>query len=471
LPRIDISYRRIVKITWPVVITQLSYTAMGVIDTIMVGQLGVTALGAVGLAAMVTWTVFSFFWGLLSGVNTLVAQAVGAGDRRAAGVAFWQGIYLALTCGAFILVLWPLVPRIFVWSGATPEVQKLATEYMHIRLLGGLGFAMFLVADNFYRGLGRTRVPMYCGIVQMLLNCGLNWVLIFGKLGAPALGTNGAALGTVIVRMLVGLLLFGSIVLSGVSSEFHVREGRPFHRRVFVGLTRLSLPIGVQTVLEMTGISVFTALIARLGDAELAATNAVIQAWSVAFLAAGGLSVGATTLVGQVIGAGEPEEARRVVRRVLRLGYGLVAVTGMLYIALPHQLMALFVTRAELPALLPFARPLFLIVVVCLVFDLQFAVLSGALRGAGDTTYAMLVNLGSAWLLFVPATVLVTPRFGLIGAWACLILHVFAMATLLVLRVRGSVWLKPPQVRASEPAIEVEEESSLEETRAASQRR
>ena len=98
--------------------------------------------------------------------------------------------------------------------------------------------------------------------------------------------------------------------------------------------------------------------------------------------------------------------------------------------------------------LLPFARPLFTVVVLCLVFDLKFNILSGVLRGAGDTTYSMLVNIGSAWLVFVPMLLLVTPRYGLIGAWSCFILHVFVMALLLEIRVRGDRWLRrAPQHR------------------------
>ena len=209
-------------------------------------------------------------------------------------------------------------------------------------------------------------------------------------------------------------------------------------------MTRLSVPIGIQTGLEMGGVTMFTAVVARLGDAELAATNAVIQAWSVAFMGAIALAVGATTLVGQCIGAGEPQQARVVLRRVTWLGYGLTALLGAVYVLAPQQLMAVFVNEADLPRLLPFARPLFAVVVICLVFDLKFNLLSGALRGAGDTTYSMVVNVCSAWLLFVPALLFATPRWGLVGAWACFILHVMVMAALLELRVRGDRWLHRP---------------------------
>jgi MATE family multidrug resistance protein len=125
----------------------------------------------------------------------------------------------------------------------------------------------------------------------------------------------------------------------------------------------------------------------------------------------------------------------------MRLGLGLTAAISVLYLTLPEWLISLFVSAGEAGALLPYARPLFTVVVICLFFDLRFNILAGALRGAGDTTYSMLVAIGSAWLVFVPATLFATPRFGLVGAWWCLVIHVALMATLLEVRYRGSRWV------------------------------
>jgi multidrug resistance protein, MATE family len=467
MARVDISYRRLFQIAGPVLVTNFSYTMMGVIDTVMVGRLGIAALAAVGLANMIAFSVLSFFWGLMSGINTLTAQAYGARDRDAVGRVFFQGLYLGLASGVVILATMPLVKAILGWVDPSPEVARMAADYLDVRLFGGLTVVLLWVSDNFYRGLGRTTVMMWCGMVQLVLNCGFNWMFIFGKLGAPAMGPAGAALGTVLAQLVIALFLLGSIlVFGGVRRELlpslaygsarrratddplaAVARGDEvwrFRPALFGRMLRLSVPIGIQTGLEMGGVTVFTAVVARIGDAELAATNAVIQAWSVAFMGALALAVGATTLVGQCIGAGEPEQARVVLRRVTWLGYGLTAVVGAVYVLAPRQLMALFVSAEELPRLLPFARPLFAVVVACLVFDLKFNILSGALRGAGDTTYSMAVNVASAWLVFVPALLLVTPRWGLVGAWSCFILHVFVMAFLLELRVRGSRWLRRP---------------------------
>jgi MATE family multidrug resistance protein len=452
MARIDISYRQICRITGPVVVTNFSYTMMGVIDTVMVGRLGVSALAAVGLGNMISFSLLSFLWGLSSGINTLTAQAWGARDRDAVGRVFFQGLYLALTSGVLVLVAMPLVRAALGWVDASAEVEGIAREYIDVRLFGGLTVTLLWACDNFYRGLGRTTVMMWCGMAQLVLNCGFNWIFIFGKLGAPAMGAAGAALGTVLAQLVIALYLVGSILVFGrVRDEFRTRTHWRLRPALFGRMVRLSIPIGIQTGLEMGGVAMFTAVVARLGDAELAATNAVIQAWSVAFMGAIALAVGATTLVGQCVGAGEPQQARVVLRRVTWLGYGLTLVMGAVYLLAPQRLMALFVSAADLPRLLPFARPLFAVVVLCLVFDLKFNLLSGALRGAGDTTYSMVVNVASAWLLFVPALLFAAPRWGLVGAWSCFILHVMVMAAMLELRVRGDRWLHAPLLPSPAP--------------------
>ena len=461
MSRLDTSYRQIVRIGTPVMLSQLSYTAMGIIDTIMVGRVGVVALASVGLGSILFWWLLSLFWGMLAGVNTLVAQAEGANDRKAAGVAFWQGIYLGLLLSVLVFVLWPLAPHLMAWTGASPAVQANATSYMRIRLLGVLGLMLLMACDNFYRGIGRTDVPMWFGFVKVFLNSGANYIFIFGHLGAPELGAVGAAVGTAIANTVIGVAMFATLFVRAEFRDVYGLVSRArLHRRVFRTLVVLSLPIGIQTFMEMGGISVFTAVVARLGNPQLAATDAVIHAWSAAFMLAYGLSVTAQTLVGQCIGAGQKEEAKLVTRKILRVGYVLMLALALVYVLLPEWLMSLFVRQSELAVLLPFARPLFTIVAVVLFFDLTFVVVAGGLRGAGDTTYAMLANVGTAWLLFVPATLLVAPRYGLVAAWSCLILYLAVMALLIEIRFRGTAWLKPALERAGSTDPELRESRS-----------
>ncbi len=456
--RVDISYGRIFRITWPVMLSQLSYTAMGFIDTVMVGRLGVTALAAVGLGSLLVWWLLSFLVGGLAGVNTAVAQAEGARDGRAAGVAFWQGTYMGVLGGLLLMLFWPFLPALMAWIGPTGEVGDIASEYLQIRLLSAVTLVPLVVSDAFYRGLGRTDIPLRAAVAQLVLNCGLNYGFIFGNLGFPRLGAPGAALGTVLAQLIVGCILFASAVYGRHGVRCELRSTWRLDPVVLRSLVGLSLPIAIQSFMEMGGVSVFSAVIARLGEAQMAATNAVIQNWGVAFMAAFGLSVGATTLVGQAVGARQPEIAQRAVGRVLNLGYVLMGLLAVVYLAVPQQLMAIFAEGEDLARLQPFARPLFTIVVVCLVLDLRFMAFSGALRGAGDTAFPMWVNIGSAWLVFVPAVLWVTPRYGMIAAWWCFVLHLTVMSVVLSVRFRSRAWMgKSLRERVEEGASPISE--------------
>ena len=414
----------------------------------MVGQLGVRALAAVGLAAMVSMAVFAFFSGMFNAVNTLVAQAVGARDPRAAGVALWHGIYLAVLSALVMVAAWWVVPTLFRWTGATPEVQSLSVDYMRMRLLGGFGFAAIAAASNFYRGIGRTQVLMASAALQLVLNCGLNYVLIFGKLGVPALGVTGAAIGTSIAQWLVGVALLGTLwATPALRNQYALTKTWRWQPRIFATLLRLSLSIGIQLFFEVASLTVFTAVIGRLGDEQLAATNAAWHAWSIAFMVGVGLSVSGTTLVGQCIGAGAPDDARMVLRRVLHVGYAAMAAAAAVYLLAPEHIMAVFVDAREFERLRPYARPLFLMVALVVAFDMQMSVMIGALRGAGDVTYPAVVSMLCPWLVFVPATLIVAPRYGVTAAWGALVVNYVIMAGLMTWRTLGSTWLKPAQRR------------------------
>lgn len=448
--KIDISYRRIVDITAPVMAHHLSYTAMGVIDTVMIGRLGVTPLAAVGLGHFISLWCLIAIEGMITGLTTLVAQAVGAKNPRAVGVALWQGIFLGLSLAVVLAGLWPAVPSILGWTGASPEMLGIATGYVQIRLLGGIGVALLLVGENFYRGIGRTRIMMGCGIAQLLLNCGLNYLFIFGRLGFPELGARGAALGTILAQLAVGAFLFWKILRD---REFDVRGSRRFSWDVLTKLVRLSIPIAVQFFLAMGGFVMFFGFVSRLGDAEMAATNVVIQSWGIAFMGAVALATGATALAGQCVGARREDDARRAVHRVLKLGYVLMGMMAVVYFVFPERLMAVFVEGEDLERLLPLARPLFLIVIACLTLDMVNEVLMGAMRGAGDTKVPMYVDLGSIYVLFLPALAVVVPRFGLVGAWGCVAMHMGVLTALLSWRFRGKAWLKPPVEQDGEPPL------------------
>ncbi|MDA8018664.1 MAG: MATE family efflux transporter [Thermoanaerobaculia bacterium] len=437
---IDISYRHIVAIAWPLLVSQLSFTAMGLIDTMMVGRLGVTTLAAVGLANFLTFWLLSFFFGLLTGVNTLVAQAVGAQRNEAVGRALWQGLYASFFGALLLAAFIPVVPTALAWTGADRDMLGIASNYMIWRLVGVGALGIYLAADNFYRGLGETRIPMICGVAQLVVNCGVNYLLIFGKAGFPALGATGAAIGTAVAQLIMGGVLIATILLRRRHARYRVRQTWRPHVATVRRLVAVGLPVGVQMFMEMGGFTIFTALVARLGAPQMAATNAVLQVWSFALMFAFAISVTATTLSGQAVGAGEHATARRATWRVLLVGAAPMVVMCTVFLTVPEALMSLFAEAGDAQVLMPFARPLFLIAVIFLIFDLPFNAISGALRGAGDTKYPMYVSIAMSWLVFVPAVWFASPRYGVVGAWWCLVLLVLPQLGFITHRFQGNRW-------------------------------
>ena len=254
------SLREVFGLAVPAVLTQMSLTAMGFIDSAMVGRIGATELGAVGFAGIWLWTAFTFFYGAESAVQTFVSQAWGAGRFRECGAWPWQAIYLFVPCviaGAILigLFLHPLMALL----GPSAEMQDAGVRYLQPVLLGAPGIAVGFALTSFFRGLGDTRTPLYATLVANVVNAILDYGLIFGRLGLPELGVVGAGLATAIGQWIYALYMivaFRRRVVHGLYATQPVAPNLDRMRR----LLRTGAPIGGQWVLGMLSFAVFSTL-------------------------------------------------------------------------------------------------------------------------------------------------------------------------------------------------------------------
>ena len=277
-------YREVWLLAYPIVITMLSRTAMMFVDSAMVGRLGATELAAVGLAGILTWTLFSFFQGFLGSVNTFVAQRYGAGDRRGITVAAWQGLYLALGSYLIILLLNLFTVPAFALMKPSLEVQRLASIYTQIRLYGGITVFISFGMASFLRGIGDTKTPMRIEIVANLVNLLLDYLLIFGKFGCPRLEVTGAAIATLVAGV-VAVICYFAVFLSRKSNRaFQTRSHFHIDSRDLRRILRIGLPMGVHNLMDMGSFTVFVALVGRMGDIALAANNAGVTLISTSFM-------------------------------------------------------------------------------------------------------------------------------------------------------------------------------------------
>jgi MATE family multidrug resistance protein len=435
------SLREVAALAWPVIVSQMSSTLMGVVDTAMVGRLGPTELAAVGFSHIWTWTLFSLFIGTASGVQTFVAQHHGAGDEKSCGAWVWHALGALAPAAALVAALVGATAPLWLAAlGPSPELQAKALEFLPGRLLGLVGTTVAFSWASFFRGVGDTRTPMAGAVLANLVNVTLAYGLIFGELGLPQLGVMGSGIAMACGEWTLALFLSAAAARRRVRARYATAPIRPRTaplRRVL----RTGLPIGGQWVLDMSAFAVFTTLVARMGDASMAASQAFIALLSLSFMQASGLSVAAATLVGRYVGAGDPAAAERSFRTALALAGALGAAVALLFVAVPEWLLGWFSEDADVLAL---GGPLLALGAGFQLLDALGIASAGALRGAGDTRWPFLVQAGLAWFVFLPAAWLlgITYGGGLTGAWAGGVVYVAGLATAFVWRFRAGAWRK-----------------------------
>jgi len=433
------SVREVATLAAPAVLHSLSDTAMQVVDAAIVGHLGVTELGAVGFASIWVWTLTCGFVGAASGVQTFVAQELGAGRDRECRGWTWQGLYavlppavLAAIAAAFVL------DPFFAVLGPSPELRERAVAYAGARLWGMPGTVTAMVLASFFRGLGDTRTPLVAAVVANLLNVTLAYGLVFGAFGLPVWGVAGAGAAMAIASWTGAAVLAVAFRWRSVAAAYatgRVAAHVPAIRRFL----RTSAPIGGQWVLDMASFALFTSLIAHMGDRSVAASQALIQLLSLSFMQAVGISIAAGALVGRYVGARDFAAAERSHRSALALGAGLALVVGTLLWTIPDVLLGIFTSDAELVAL---GRPLLALGAVFQLVDALGIVCNGSLRGAGDTRWPLLVQATLAWALRLPLVYLaaVVLQGGVLGAWIGELGFISVLCAAFLARFHGGAW-------------------------------
>jgi len=436
--RVD-KWREIVVLAAPVVVSKLSFTAMGLVDTAMVGRLGPSAQGAVGLATTYMFTLYVFGLGLLGVVNTFVSQYHGAGRARTCGLFLGQGIRLAVIAGAITHGILMLSAPLFHWVGLSEPVADMGYRYMFFRCFGIAGVFGYWAYNGFMEGLGDTRTPMKISLVANVINVVLDYALIFGAGPIPAMGVDGAGIATALSNLFM-LGCFVWVVHGRRYREFGVASvSRPVLWPVVGRMVRVGLPMGLQFFFEVGAYLVFSVLIGRVGDVELAANQVTVRLMSVSFMTAWGVSIAATTLVGRHQGERCPDAAAAAGWRAIALMIAISLVCGAVFLGFPRALAGLFTPYENVAAL---AATLVVIAAIYQLFDGVNMVAYGALRGAGDTRWPMWAVVVTSWGVGIPAVYLLAIPMGLgaVGAWYGMMIMIVCQAGLQAYRFASGRW-------------------------------
>jgi MATE family multidrug resistance protein len=434
-------FRPMLALAAPVVIAEIGWVSMGIVDTLMVGRLGASAIAAVGLSGMLFFGVTVFAMGLLLGLDPLVAQAFGA--RRIDECHRWlvDGLWLSMFVGIPSLAVVLLMDASLGGWGFPPDVLALTRPYLAILAWSLAPLMLYAAFRRYLQAMAIVRPVTITLIAANAVNAFGNWVLIFGHIGAPALGVRGSAYSTLGARIFMAAALFFVILQHEKRVTPRLRDTRmgvDFSR--LRTLFALGFPAAGQIVLEVGVFAAATALAGRVSAVALAAHQIALNLAAFTFMVPYGLASAAAVRVGHAVGRRDPHGAASAGWAAICLGAGFMSAAAIVFFTAPRVLIRLFTAD---PGVIAIGVALLFVAAVFQLFDGLQGVTTGALRGLGDTRTAMLWNLGGHWLIGLPLGYVLCFRLshGVVGLWWGLStgLMICGVALLLVWMRKGTV--------------------------------
>jgi len=440
--------REVLRVCLPLVISLSATTVMEFTDRVFLANYSIEAISAALPAGITSYLFIAFFGGVGGYVGVFVAQYTGRGDSERIGLVLWQGIYFTLFSGLILVALGLFATGpIFALAGHAPEVRRQEEIYFSILCYGSLLHVAMATLATFFTGRGLTRPVMLITAFAVVLNIPLDYLLIFGRCGLPELGIKGAAIATVSAWGVNVLLLALLIFRRANEQRFGVWRGRRIDRDLFMRLLRFGVPGSLQFTMDILAFTLFILLVGRISTPALAATNIVLSINALAFMPSMGVSQGVSVLVGQALGQGRPGLAGQYVATACRLLLLYILAVDLLFLFAPDLVLAPFLGNGgegDKGEVLALCRPLLLIVAAYLFFDALYMVLSGALRGAGDTRFMMLaIAVVSPLCLVLPVYLGIEYlQMSVVGAWLFVLFFVTTLFALSGLRYRSGAWKK-----------------------------
>ena len=417
----------------PVVVAEMSWVTMGTVDILMVRALGPSAIGAVGVGSMLFLALAVFGIGVLLGLDTVIAQSFGAGQRDECHRWFVHGVVMSVMLTIpLTLVAWVAIARLDLW-GFDLTVLNLTEPYLRIVTWSVWPLLLYTAFRRYLQAMGVVKPTMVILLTANLVNVLANWMLIHGNLGAPALGVDGAGWATFISRSYLALGLLSVVVWRDARTDYGLRRvSWVIERSRLRQLLWLGLPAAMQVTLEVGVFSAASALAGRLAPVALAAHQITLNMASFTFMVPLGLASAAAVRVGHAVGRQDTYGANQAGWTAVMLGVFCMAFASAIFLLIPSRLMGLFtvdLTVVDLGVTLLFVAAIFQI------FDGLQGVLTGALRGLGDTRTPMFLNLAGHWAFGLPLgyTICFVLGYGVVGLWIGLSAGLIVVSLLLLM--------------------------------------
>ena len=468
---------QVLRLSWPASLTMLNSTLMKFVDGLMVSRVGHLPFAAHFLAGISSFVPESFIMGMLSVVNTYVSQNYGAGRLRRTGQYAWAGMRVALLAAAVIAPLALLARPMFTFfgslsqDGANPALVALQTVYFRYMILGAALTLSIQVLHQFFYGIHRPGIVLTASVIANLFNVACNATLIYGLMGFPAMGLEGAAIGTLLSWCLQVTILLGMFLRRELNERFGTWAFRKVPWRRSVEILRLGWPAGAQLCNNIASWTVLSlVLVGRFGEVHLAATTAVVRYLGLSFMPAVGIGMATTALVGRHIGEGRPDLARKRAHTALAVAMTYMGLCGAAFWVFRHPMIAFFIHISPSAGLtgaaadhlaeqiVDIGATVMLCAAVYQLFDAAEIVYTGALRGAGDTLWPMVVTALVSWTAILGGGMLFVhflPQLGSTGPWIATSAYVIILGVLIGWRFESGAWRRINLLNPapSEPAV------------------
>lgn len=415
-----------------------SQNVLNLVDTAFVGRLGKASLAAVGMGGFANWLLIALLLGLGAGVQATAARRKGEGALGETAVGLNAALLLAAACGIPVAVLGVhFAPQIFALLNDDPAVQAPGAAYLGVRFIAAPFAAANFAFRGYWNGTDRSKNYMMTLVLMHIINITLDWALIFGHLGLPALGVTGAAWATTTA------LAFGTLFYFGLG-WLQARDGGFLRPRgtwaVLPAIVRLAIPASLQQFVFSAGFVAFFVIAGKVGTDALAASNVLVNLMLLCILPGVGLGISGATLVGQALGRGDAADARAWGEDVIKVGMLLMGGIGLVLAAAARTWLGLFIDGD--PATVGLAVAPLILLGLGQVFDSVGVVLTQTLIGIGDTFAILRISLIGQWLLFLPLAwwLCVVQGGGLLTLWGAMVAWRLGTAAACAVRWQGGVW-------------------------------
>lgn len=450
------SYREVLRIAWPLVVSMGSFTLMQFVDRMFLAWYSPVSIQAALPAGILSFTFVCTFMAMCGYANTFVAQYHGAEDPVGCSRATMQAVWLSFMIWPLLIVSIPLGWFFLELSRHAPEVLAEEKIYFTWLTAGGVLVPLGAAISSFFTGRGETRTNMIASMAGNVVNLVLDYMLIFGMWGAPEMGIRGAAIATLAGGLVAPAILFTLYFSRRYNVVYRTREHLRIEWKLMMRLVRFGLPSGLNLLIEISSFSLFILISGRIGELALAVSNMALSINTLAFLPMVGLGIAAATLVGQYQGRGDSATAALAARRSVTVGLVYVIAIGLTYVLFPRLYFSFFTMRAEsgytIDELMVSGRWMLIIMAFWGIFDAVNIILAGALKGAGDTRFVLIYSTLLSWGFWVPGVLIIVLvlKLGLLTMWLHAVLFVVVLAAGYEIRFRRGRW-KSIQVIESPP--------------------